>query len=50
MQWYLSHGTLPIQVLDLGEIQVVESWREGDVRYEKLVTIPDYERCGAAFD
>lgn len=33
------------QVLDLGEIRVVDSWHEGPIRYEKLVTIPDYERC-----
>ena len=33
------------QVLDLGEIQVVDSWHEGAVRYEKLVTNPDYDRC-----
>jgi hypothetical protein len=32
-------------VLDLGEIRVVDSWHEGRIRYEKLVTIPDYERC-----
>ena len=35
------------QVLDLGEIQATDSWHEGAVRYEKLVTIPDYDRCPA---
>ena len=33
-----------MQVLDLGQIKAVESWHEGGVRYEKLVTIPDYDR------
>lgn len=32
------------QVLNLGQIEIVDTWREGDVRYQKFVTMPDYER------
>lgn len=33
------------QVLNLGQVEIVDTWREGDVRYQKIVTMPDYERC-----
>ena len=32
------------QVLDLGEVEWTDSWKEGNKRYHKLVTRPDYER------
>ncbi|CAL8464919.1 g4454 [Coccomyxa elongata] len=32
------------QVLNLGQVEIVDTWREGDVRYQKIVTMPDYER------
>lgn len=35
------------QIMDLGEVEVVDSWHEGDLYYEKIVTIPDYEKCAA---
>ncbi|BDA50521.1 hypothetical protein COCOBI_16-1970 [Coccomyxa sp. Obi] len=32
------------EVMQLGEVEVVETWRDGDIRYEKEVQKPDYDR------
>ena len=36
------------QVMQLGEVEVVETWRDGDIRYEKEVQTPDYDRYNDA--
>lgn len=30
--------------MQLGEVEIIETWREGDIRYEKEVQRPDYDR------
>ena len=32
------------QVMDLGGLEIVDTWREGDLYYEKQVQRPDYNR------
>lgn len=34
--------------MQLGEVEVVETWRDGDIRYEKEVQKPDYDRYNDA--
>ena len=40
----LLNQRCPRQVMQLGEVEVVETWRDGDIRYEKEVQKPDYDR------
>lgn len=44
--WEYANPILALQqVLNLGQIEIVDAWHDGDVHYQKLVTKPDYERC-----
>lgn len=32
-------------MLNLGQVEIVDTWKEGKIRFQKMVTVPDYERC-----
>ncbi|BDA50522.1 hypothetical protein COCOBI_16-1980 [Coccomyxa sp. Obi] len=41
--YFFARDSAPFRAL-LAEVEIVDTWREGDVRYQKIVTMPDYER------
>ena len=44
IQAAIAHGATSLQVLDLGSTEEVASWDEGEIHYQEITTMPDYNR------
>ncbi|KAK9917643.1 hypothetical protein WJX75_006754 [Coccomyxa subellipsoidea] len=47
--YFLERDSAPFrallaEMLNLGQVEIVDTWKEGNIHFQKMVTVPDYER------